>query len=246
MERCRDQSVTVNTALTAAFADAQISVQGAEPSHSGIGIAVSLRNRLRQPVGEAMGFYAAVVTLKHKVNRKIGFWENARWLHRRVRSLLNNKALFKDPLVWCYVEPTLLEAINFKKLGGLVPADAPRHEKLSAFATRTDVVQGILKRGRMESLEQVIMGTAVTNLTRMNFPRSYGDLGLERLILQPGGAFPLTQVGLALGAVTCSGKLSLALEYAEEAVDTDTMRAVRKLALESLLGKDAGKGPARK
>jgi len=64
----------------------------------------------------------------------------------------------------------------------------------------------------MESLDKIIMGTAVTNLTRMNFPRKYGDLELERLIFYPGGAFPLSNVGLVLGVVTCSGKLSLVME----------------------------------
>lgn len=79
------------------------------------------------------------------------------------------------------------------------------------------------------------MGTAVTNLTRLDFPRQYGELELDRLILQPGGAFPLTQVGLVVGVVTCSGKLSLVLEYAEETVDTSTMRQVSEKALELLL-----------
>ena len=87
----------------------------------------------------------------------------------------------------------------------------------------------------MDSLNRVFMGTAVTNLTRLDFPRKYGELELDRLILQPGGAFPLSQVGLVVGAVTCSGKLSLALEYAEEVVDTSTMQHVKAKALELLL-----------
>jgi hypothetical protein len=80
------------------------------------------------------------------------------------------------------------------------------------------------------------MGTAVTNLTRMDFPRAYGPLALDRLIMNPGGAFPLSNVGLVLGAVTCSGKLSLVMEYAEQAVDTGTMGQVRDEAMTFLLG----------
>ena len=78
------------------------------------------------------------------------------------------------------------------------------------------------------------MGTAVTNLTRMDFPQTYGALELDRLIMHPGGAFPLVNVNLVLGAVTCSGKLSLILEYAEQAVDTGTMEQVRDKATEFL------------
>lgn len=79
------------------------------------------------------------------------------------------------------------------------------------------------------------MGTAITNLTRMDFPRAYGSLELDRLIMHPGGAFPLANVNLVLGAVTCSGKLSLLLEYAEEAVDTQTMEKIRDEAMAYLL-----------
>jgi hypothetical protein len=237
--RCREEKVTVNSALAAAFVGGQTYVQGVRPFHSSLGIAASLRDRLSVPVGDVMGFFAAVLTLKHKVNRKIGFWENARRLHRKVRPLINNKTLFKDPLVWCHVEPALLEAINFKKLGGLVSPNAARFSKLSAFAARKDVVSSLLAREKWASLDRIIMGTAVTNLTRLDFPKRYGELELDRLILQPGGAFPLTQIGLVLGAVTCSGKLSLVLEYAEEAVDTNTMRAVRDEALGLLLDEES-------
>ena len=79
------------------------------------------------------------------------------------------------------------------------------------------------------------MGTAVTNLGRMDFPREYGALELDRLIMQPGGAFPLVNVNLVLGAVTCAGKLSLVVEYAEQAIDTETMRRVKDRAIEFLL-----------
>jgi hypothetical protein len=88
----------------------------------------------------------------------------------------------------------------------------------------------------MDALDRIVMGTAVTNLTRMDFPRTYGALELDRLIMNPGGAFPLTNVHLVLGAVTCSGKLSLILEYAEEATEPETMEQIRDQAMVFLLG----------
>jgi hypothetical protein len=57
---------------------------------------------------------------------------------------------------------------------------------------------------------------------------------LDRLIMQPGGAFPLVNVNLVVGAVTCSGKLSLVVEYAEEANDSSTMEKIKEKALELL------------
>jgi len=87
----------------------------------------------------------------------------------------------------------------------------------------------------MDAFDRSIMGTAVTNLTRMDFPRTYGPLELDRLIMNLGGAFPLANVNLVLGAVTYSGKLSLVMEYAEQAVDTRTIEQVRDKAMAFLL-----------
>jgi hypothetical protein len=87
----------------------------------------------------------------------------------------------------------------------------------------------------MESLDRITMGTAVTNLTRLDFPREYGALELDRLIMKPGGAFPLVNFNLVLGAVTCAGKLSLLVEFVEDNVDARTMEEIKDKALEFLL-----------
>jgi hypothetical protein len=93
----------------------------------------------------------------------------------------------------------------------------------------------MLKREKMDSLDRITMGTAVTNLTRLNFPRHYGALELDRLIMKPGGGFPLANFNLLLGAVTCAGKLSLVVEFVEGNVDVGTMEEIEDKALEFLL-----------
>jgi NRPS condensation-like uncharacterized protein len=233
--RCRNENVTVTTALTAAFSGAQGFVEGEKPYHARSVIATSLRDPLPNPPGEAMGYYAAGVELKLKYDHKKSFWENARKFHKKIKPNFTSKKIFGELLNWLYLEPTFFEAMNFKKLGGLVPADSSRYEKLSAFSKKEDVVLRFLKREKMESPEMMFMGPAITNLGRLDFPRSYAALELDRLIMQPGGAFPLSQVNLVLGAVTCSGKLSLVVEYAEEAVDTQTMGEIKDKAMEFLL-----------
>ena len=235
VERCRKEGVTVNSALTAAFAGAQTLVQGEKPFHSSIGVAGSLRDRLPRPAGEVMGFYVGLVQPKYKYDSNRGFWDNARQFHRKVRPLYTDKNLFQDTLVWCYLDPTILEALSYKTLGGLVPEGASRHEKLSAFSTRDDTILAILKRDKMDSLDRIIYGTTVTNLTRLDFPREYGALELDRLIMKPGGAFPLVNFNLVLGAVTCAGKLSLLVEFVEENVDIRTMEEIKDMALAFLL-----------
>ena len=194
-----------------------------------------MRDRLQRPVGQVMGFYAGALTLKYEYNRKRSFWENAQRFHRKVKPLYTNKNLFKEPLMWCYLEPAILESFNFKLLGGLIPPHFTRYHKLFAFSKRHDIVLSVLKRGGLGSLDKIIMGTTVTNLTRLDFPRKYGNLELDRLIMNPGGAFPLVTFNLVLGAITCSGKLSLIVEYTEETVDTRTMEKIKDQAMEFLL-----------
>jgi NRPS condensation-like uncharacterized protein len=234
--RCRKESITVNSALTTAFSGAQSFVEGEKPYHAKTVIAASLRDRLPNHPGETVGYYAMGVELKLKYNHKKSFWENARRFHKKINPKFTNKNLFNEAITWLYMDSNIYAALNFKKLGGLVPSDSPRYEKLSAFSKKDDVVVRLLKRVNMDSLETKLWGTAVTNLGRLDFPKTYGALELDRLIFQPGGGFTLSHVNLVLGAVTCSGKLSLIVEYAEEAVDTDTMERIKDKAMEFLLG----------
>ncbi|MFX1537867.1 MAG: condensation domain-containing protein [Promethearchaeota archaeon] len=235
VNRCRKEGVTVNTALTAAFVGAQYLIRGDNSDLSSLIIAGNLRDRLPKPAGEAMGYFAGGVSLKYKYNQKMSFWENARKLHQKVQPLYTNKNLFKEPLNWCYLEPAIMESLSFKLLGGLVPSDSPRYEKLSTFNKQSDVVSSVLKRGNIDSLDKPSLGTAVTNLTRLDFPRMYGSLELERLIMNPGVAFPISTVNFNLGAVTCVGKLSLLIEYTGEIINTETIEKIKEKALEFLL-----------
>ena len=233
--RCRKEQVTVNSALTAAFSGAQSFVQGEKPYHAKMVIAADLRDRLPHSPGEGMGMYAGGVEVKLGYDHERGFWENARQFHRKLQPAFTNKKLFSAILNWLYLDPTISEAMSFKKLGRLVPSDSARYEKLSAFGEREDVVLRLLQRDKLETLETKYWGTAVTNLGRLEFPRVYGALELDRLIMQPGGGIPLANANLVLGAVTCSGKLSLVVEYAREGVDCATMQQIKDKAMECLL-----------
>jgi hypothetical protein len=86
-----------------------------------------------------------------------------------------------------------------------------------------------------EAAHKIFMGTAVTNLTHLDFPRTYGKLELDCVIMNPGGAFPLANVNVVIGAVTCAGKLSVVVEYAEETIDTRTIENIKDTAMEFLL-----------
>ena len=234
--RCRQENVTVNTALITAWVGAQNAVMSPQPHHSKTVNAVSLRDRLPNPPGEGMGYYALGVEVKYKYNPKKSFWGNARKYHKKITANTSNKKVFGDLPIFLQMDSNIYEALNFKKLGTLVDRNSPRYEKLHGFGKREDVVVRLLKQAKMETLDAKLFGPAITNLGRLDFPITYGSLELDRLIMQPGGAFPLVHVDMVLGAVTCAGKLSLVIEYAEEAVDTATMKQIKAKALDFLLG----------
>ncbi|WP_455139301.1 condensation domain-containing protein [Candidatus Hodarchaeum mangrovi] len=234
VDRCRKERVTVNTALATAFAGAQSIIKDGKVNPN-MAIAGNVRDRLLQPTGESMGYFASGINFKFKYDKKSSFWENTRNLQKRVKPLYSNKNLFKELITWCHLEPGIMESLSYKMLGGLIPSDSSRYHKLSTFSKRNDVVFSILKREKMDSLEKPFLGTAITNLTRLDFPQIYGTLELDRLIMNPGGMFPLALVDLVIGAVTCSEKLSLLLEYVEETVDTITIEKIKEKAMELLL-----------
>ena len=121
-------------------------------------------------------------------------------------------------------------------IGGLVEDSSAQADKLNSFGQREDVISSMIQREKMDSFENILIGTAVTNLTRMDFPRKYGELELERLIMNPGGAYPLVFVNILAGAVTCSGKLSLMLEYSLERIQTETVTKIKENLISLLLG----------
>ncbi len=235
VKNCRREKVTVNSALAAAFIGAQNIVLGEKLFLSKAGIGVNLRKYLEPPIEENIGFYAGVVTTKFKYNLKMDFWDNVRAFHKRITKLYTIKNFFKDPITIDSLEPGISEARNYKILGGLVPSNFSRFEKISSFSKREDVVLSLLKREQAESVKNMIMGTAVTNLTRMDFPQKYGDLELDRMIVHPGGGFPLATVNLVIGAVTCVNKLSLLVEFAEETIATELVLKIKQIAMDLLL-----------
>jgi hypothetical protein len=87
----------------------------------------------------------------------------------------------------------------------------------------------------MDTLDRIFMGTAITNLTRLDFPSTYGTLELDRLIMKPGGGFPLVIFNLLVGAVTCARKMSIVLEYVEDNIDNSAMEKIKDQALDFLL-----------
>ncbi|MCP4762822.1 MAG: hypothetical protein GY870_13670 [archaeon] len=234
VEKCRNEKITVNSAIIAAFSGAQSILQDKESYNNEVAVASDVRNRIKVPTGECMGFYAGGFSVKNKYNQKKGFWENARKLHKKIQSNAINKNIFDQFLVFSNIDMAIFETRNYKSLGDLVPKDSPRYDKIYSFSQKEDMVKRLLKRNKVDSYKDILAGTAITNLTNLKFPENYGPLELERLMFYAGGAFPLVTIPLVLGVVTTSGRMSIMLEYAEEAVPTELMENIKTKAAEFL------------
>ncbi len=239
IKNCKANKVTVNSAITAAFIGAQKIIQGDTPHNSKVAVAADLRSKLVPSAGEGMGFYATVVDLEYKYNLKKSVWDNARSFHKKIKKLYNNQNFFRNPLLFTKLEASIIESKPYKVLGHIVTSDQSRYEKISSFSKCQDTAYNLFKRSNSHSIENVNIGTAVTNLTRMNFPKLYGNLELDRLIVLPGAGFPLVTVNLVVGVVTCSNKMSLLLDFAEEQIDTNTVQRINDIALQFLLEADS-------
>ena len=169
VERCRKEKVTVNTAIASAFIAAQSIILDSKVNPN-IVIATSFRERLPKPAGQVVGYFAGGVSLEHKYHQKMSFWDNSREIHKKLKPLYKNKNLFKEILPWLYLEPAIMGSLSFKMIGQLVSPDSPRYNKLSSFSKKEDVISSLLKKENMDSLEKPFLGTAVTNLGRLDFP----------------------------------------------------------------------------
>jgi NRPS condensation-like uncharacterized protein len=160
LAKCRQENVTVNSALWAAFLSAQHEVQGDKPAfRKQAGMVVSTRDNLKLPVGESLGFYASSfsLTLKHKPG--LSFWNNARLIHKAIHKEIGKTDIFRM-LVTETLPPTLLDSFYFNKYDGL-------DNKLA---------RKMLKQLKWDKTS---FGYSITNVWRVNIGTDYSSRKLE-------------------------------------------------------------------
>jgi NRPS condensation-like uncharacterized protein len=212
VERCRQEQVTVNSALWAAFLAAQHEVQGdAEAFRSQAGMAVSTRDKLSVPVGDALGFYASSLTAELKHDPSAGFWEGARRIHGAIRQALQKTDLFRM-LKAEALPPTLLDSLYFAKYGLI-------NNRLS---NRT------LARMRWSGTSY---GFSITNVGRSAIPLEYGARTIEAVY----GPFVYSDVNeKVVGVTTVGGRMAFSLTCNAEAVGADLAERIQVSAMARL------------
>jgi NRPS condensation-like uncharacterized protein len=202
--RCREEKVTVNAALWAAFLSAQDKVQRDDkPYRRRSALAVSTRDKLNVPVGEVLGFFASSLSVNLPDTSREPFWDSARAVHEAIKQELARTDLFRM-LMADGVHPTLLDALYFQKLGML-------NESLAR------------KLLRKMSWHKVSYGYALTNVGRLDIPTEYGALKLNAVF---GPSFYSDVDEKVVGAITVGGKLTLTLNCSEEVVGQGAAKAL--------------------
>lgn len=212
VSRCRVENVTVNTALWTAFLAAQHDVQGdAEPYRASAGLAVSTRDKLTVPVGEAFGFYASSLTARLSYEPHRTFWDSARTIHQKIKDGLAQTNIFRS-LSADLLAPTLLDSLYFSKYG------------LIKSRLSDKLVQQMNWQGTS-------YGYAITNVGRMNIPTSYSQYQLESVY----GPIVYSDVNeKTVGVITVGDKVTFLMSYNEAIVTPHTAEEIRDTAMDYL------------
>lgn len=212
VSRCRQENVTVNTALWTAFLAAQYDVQGnTDPYRSSAGLAVSTRDKLNVPVGEAFGFYASSLTARLTYDPRQTFWDSARILHQEIRNNLAKTNIFRS-LSAEFLAPTLLDSLYFSKYG------------LMKSRLSDKLVQQMNWQG-------ISYGYAITNVGRMNIPTNYDQYQLDSVY----GPFVYSDVNeKTMGVITVGNRVTFLMSYNKAIVKSHTAEEIRDTAMDYL------------
>jgi len=156
IKRCKQASVTINSALTAAFLFALPTCDA--------GMAVSVR-----PEGyEGLGNFVSGISVQYRWDAKRSFWSNVRTVHETIYQKLNNprkKYYVLQSLK--RVEPTLIDAMYFTLYAGFQNRMAQTMLDLSKYSEK-----------RRHTL-------SLTNLARPKIPADYGNYALSAVAFVP-------------------------------------------------------------
>jgi len=209
ISRCKKEDVTVNSALWTAFLAAQHEVQDDEKLfRSQSGFAISNRDKLKVPVGEAFGFYASSLSTPLEYNFKVPFWDAARSIHKQIGASLEKTDIFRM-LVAESIHPTLLDSLYFSKYGLL----------------KNSISNKMLKQMKWDSLSN---GYAITNVGKADIPRDYKTLILEALY----GPIVYSDVNeKTVGVITLGSKLTFVMSFNESIVGKEKAAKIKEATL---------------
>ena len=207
--RCREENVSVHSALTAAFVIGQYEIQDSSQAYLRECITpINLRNRMNEPVGEEMGFYVSGLTINIGKIAGIPFWELARKINADIKKRMKDNRFIKMFML-NHLNPSLLDALHFAQNGAI-------DDSLARFVLK------ILK------WHQIVAGLEISNLGKLDFPKRYGPYRLEAIF---GPIILLPRAEKFIGIITVADKMTFSCTYRDSIISTETVEKIRNRML---------------
>jgi hypothetical protein len=209
VRRCREEQVTVNSALVTAFLRAQREVQGTSHRYlRTVSLPVNIRNRVTPQVGEAVGSYFSSVKLPLEYKTGHSFWQNSRTIHAKIVRRLKDKHVFALLRQLDSLHPSLVDSMYFSKYGLL-------KDRIARFFLQ------------MTGDHRMSTGLDVSNLGRHDFPVDYGPVRLEA-VYGPTSSSDMQEK--YLGIITIAGRMFFTFTFWEAILDVALAEEIRKVA----------------
>jgi hypothetical protein len=218
---CRQNQVTVNSTISVAFLAGRQDIVS-NYSNDRQTVAVSIRNRLKQPVETAFGCYVGDIGLRFSYRADKGFWENVRAFHKKVRQAIDAGKDVQSLADLSWIDFGLMQAMTFARHIGYLPGEFDNHPRLSALSNNSkNIAVSLSKQGMSE-----YPGLLITNLGSLKYPTQYyGALELEKFYFVPS-SIPLPDAGLIIGVVTLNQKMVITINLVVPTSDANNGQVI--------------------
>lgn len=208
VKKCREEKVTVNSALWTVFLLAQDKIQGNNPAYrKRAGMAVSTREKLTAPQGDVLGFFASSLSLSLKYSKTKTFWDSARIIHKTILKALDNTDIFRM-LIAEYLPSTLLDSFYFQKYDGL----------------KNRMANNMLRK---MNWHKISYGYSITNVGKLNIPADYNGREIKAVY----GPLLYSDVNeKVVGIITVGNKLTFSFTCNGNIVDQKTAEHIKETA----------------
>ena len=223
VQACRENNVTVNSALCAAFLGAYKELNGSfKGNKRSVAVPVDLRRRMKPEAGDVLSLYVGSILCKYDYHLNESFWDNTKRFHQLILKDMEKTNLFEIFHNLERMDHTMLDCmVSFAPTAKYVTPEYSRFQKLNSFYH--DKKNMAIKMSK--KFAGALPGMVMTNLGRANIKDTYGRLKIDKLFFLPstGEDFPL-----ALGAVTINDKMVVTVNYVEKSKESMLLQVCDK------------------
>nr|WP_147663075.1 condensation domain-containing protein [Candidatus Prometheoarchaeum syntrophicum]QEE16196.1 acyltransferase PapA5 [Candidatus Prometheoarchaeum syntrophicum] len=204
----KEHGLKVHSVLCTAFYAAQAKIEGQKTPYSTLIMPLSVRSRLKSPVGEVCGFYATAAMFSVKYRFNLSFLENAKIFQKRIHHEMHKGDPFKT-LKFGLIYPTLIDALYFQKFGLF-------NNKIARMLVK------LLK------WDQITTGMMISNLGKAPIPKQYGNLYID-CIYAP--SIITSRHEKYLGITTIGDQIHFIMTSRESMVSSDKVKQICEEAM---------------